>query len=107
MNKVKTCQAVCRSLKQEKFEKKQNKMSCIDVTSSFTNLKKSSFNDLIKLVQGFEMIRLTNTSFSWSIQHNLVFLTESISILNLLFTFNLLIFGTRSHSVVLLRQAGN
>ena len=50
MNKVKTCQAVCRSLKQEKFEKKQNKMSCIDVTSSFTNLKKSSFNDLIKLV---------------------------------------------------------
>ena len=52
MNKVKICQTVCSSLKQKKFAEKQRKLSCSDVTSSFTNLK-SSLCISIKLVQSF------------------------------------------------------
>ena len=61
MNWVKICQKVCSSLKQKKFAEKQSKLSCSDVASSFTNLKKSSLHISIKLVQIFEIPGLTNT----------------------------------------------
>ena len=88
MNKVKICQTVCSSLKQKKFAEKQRKLSCSDVTSSFTNLK-SSLCISIKLVQSFEILVYQILTFSWSIQHNLVWVKEPTSISNLWFTLNL------------------
>ena len=98
INRVKIFQAVCSSLKQDKFPKQQSKSSFADFISSFTNLKKSIIFQSLN-TQYLNQIGLKFWD-SWLNKY-------SYLNLNLLLTFNLSIFGSNCHSVILLWQAGN